>query len=31
MQRSPETVRAQLCRTRRTMLENTPGLAETLA
>ena len=31
MQRSPETVRAQLCRTRRTILENTPGLAETLA
>jgi RNA polymerase sigma-70 factor, ECF subfamily len=31
LQRSPETVRAQLCRTRRTLLENTPGLAETLS
>jgi RNA polymerase sigma-70 factor (ECF subfamily) len=31
LDRSPETVRAQLCRTRRTLLECTPGLAETLA
>jgi RNA polymerase sigma factor (sigma-70 family) len=31
LERTPETVRAQLCRTRRTLLECTPGLAETLA
>jgi RNA polymerase sigma-70 factor (ECF subfamily) len=30
LQRSPETVRAQLCRTRRALLAGTPGLLETL-
>lgn len=30
LQRSPETVRAQLCRTRRVLLDGTPGLEETL-
>jgi RNA polymerase sigma-70 factor (ECF subfamily) len=30
LRRSPETVRAQLCRARRTLLESTPGLLETL-
>jgi RNA polymerase sigma-70 factor (ECF subfamily) len=31
LKRTPETVRAQLCRTRRALLETTPGLVETLA
>jgi RNA polymerase sigma-70 factor (ECF subfamily) len=30
LRRSPETVRAQLCRARRALLEGTPGLLETL-
>jgi RNA polymerase sigma-70 factor (ECF subfamily) len=30
LRRSPETVRAQLCRARRALLESTPGLLETL-
>jgi RNA polymerase sigma-70 factor (ECF subfamily) len=30
LRRSPETVRAQLCRTRRALLAGTPGLLETL-